>query len=133
MACRGGVRLAGIGDHPPLLGLVGSAGAVAAAGTVGLPALGTALMVAGVPVGAFGPADDRPGPGGGLAGAALAVQLDHHVGTQGGVLLVAANPLVKLGRRPRPRWERMWVEGDKRRLQGRSDRLAGALAGGGVL
>ena len=89
---------AGIGNHPPLLRLVGSAGAVAAGGTVGLPALATALTVADVAVGAFGAADDRPGAGGGLAGAAFAVQLDDDVGAQGGVLLVAAHPLVKLRR-----------------------------------
>jgi hypothetical protein len=91
----GGVGSAGIGNHPPLLRLVGSAGAVAAGGAVGLPALATALTVAGVAVGAVGPADDRPDPGG-LAGAAFAVQLDHHIRAQGGVLLVAADPLVKL-------------------------------------
>jgi hypothetical protein len=34
--------------------------------------------------------------GGGLAGVAFAVQLDHHVGAQGGVLLLAADPLVQL-------------------------------------
>src|SRR5512132_4567900 len=106
MALPGGVGSAGIGNHPPLLGLVGSAGAVPAGGTVGLPALATALTVAGVAVGAFGAADDRPGAGGGFAGAAFAVELDHHVGAQGGVLLLAADPLVKLGRRPRPRRER---------------------------
>jgi hypothetical protein len=81
-----------------------------------LSALATALTVAGVAVGAVGAADDRPGAGGGLAGAAFAVQLDH-VGAQGGVLLVAADPLVQLGRRPRPRRERMGVEGDKHRVQ----------------
>src|SRR5215218_11250442 len=59
---------AGIGRHLALLRRVGSAGAVAAAGTVGLPALATALTVAGVAVGPVGAADDRPGPGGGLAG-----------------------------------------------------------------
>ena len=88
----GGVGSAGIGNHPPLLGLVGSAGAVAAGGAVGLRALATALTVAGVAVGAFGAADDRPGAGGGLAGAAFAVQLDHHIRPQDGVLLVAADP-----------------------------------------
>src|SRR4029450_1707500 len=62
---------ASIGNHPPLLRLVGSAGAVAAAGTVGLSALVPAVTVAGVAVGAFGAADDRPGPGGGLAGGGL--------------------------------------------------------------
>jgi hypothetical protein len=91
---------AGIGNHPLLFGLVGSAGAVAAGGPVGLPALATALTVAGVAVGAFGAADDRPGPAGGLAGVALAIQLDHHVGPQGGVLLLATDPLVQLGLRP---------------------------------
>jgi hypothetical protein len=63
----------------PLLGLMGSAGAVAAGGTVGLPALATAVTVAGVAVGVSGAADDRPAAGGGLAGPALAVQLEHHV------------------------------------------------------
>jgi hypothetical protein len=82
----------------PLLGMVGSAGAVAAAGTVGLPALATALTVAGVAVGAFGAADDRPSAAGWLAGAAFAVQLDHHIGAQGGVLLIAAHPLEQLAR-----------------------------------
>jgi hypothetical protein len=38
--------------------------------------------------------------GGWLAGAALAVQLNDHVGAQDGVLLVAADPLMQLGRRP---------------------------------
>jgi hypothetical protein len=103
----GGAGSAGIGNHPPLLGLVGSAGTVAAGGTVGLPALATALTVAGVAVRAFGAADDRPGAGGGLAGAALAVQLDDDVGAQGGVLLIAADPLMQLRRRPRPGRERM--------------------------
>jgi hypothetical protein len=96
--CSGRVRSGGIGNHPPRLGLVRSAGAVAAGGAVGLPALATALTVAGVAVGAFGAADDRPGPGGWPASVAFAVQLDHHVGAQGGVLLVAADPLIQLGR-----------------------------------
>jgi hypothetical protein len=109
----------------------GSAGAVAAGGTVGPPALATALPVAGVAVGPFAAADDRPGPGGGLAGPAFAVQLDDDVGAQGGVLLVAADPLVKLCRCPRPRRERMRVEGHEHRVQGRGGRLAGVLAGGG--
>jgi hypothetical protein len=82
-------------------------------------------------MGAVGAADDRPGPGGGLAGAAFAVQLDDDVGAQGGVLLAAADPLLKLRRRPRPRRERIRVEGGKHRVQRRGDRLAGALAGGG--
>src|SRR5215217_8169834 len=115
MILRGGVGSAGIGNHPPLLGLVGSAGTVAAGGTVGLPALATALTVACVALSAVGAADDCPGAGGWLAGVAFAVQLDDHVGAQGGVLLLAADPLEQLGRRPRPRWERMWVEGNEYR------------------
>jgi hypothetical protein len=39
------VGSAGIGNHPLLFRLVGSAGAVAAGGTVGLPALATARGV----------------------------------------------------------------------------------------
>jgi hypothetical protein len=35
-----------------------------------------------------------------LAGVTLAGQLDHHVGAQGGVLLLAADPLEQLGLRP---------------------------------
>jgi hypothetical protein len=127
----GWVGSAGIGNHPPLLGLVGSAGAVAAGGTVGPHALATVLTVAGVAAGAFGAADDRPGAGGGLAGAAFAVQLDDDVGAQGGVLLVAADPLVQLRRRPRPGRERLRVEGGKYRVQGRGGRLAAALVGCG--
>jgi hypothetical protein len=100
----------GIGNHPPLLRLAGSAGAVAARDTVGLPALATVLTVVGVAVGAFGAADDRPGAGGGLAGVAFAVQLDDDVGAQGGVLLVAANPLMQLGCRPFPSGESARVE-----------------------
>src|SRR5215218_7051771 len=114
-AFRGRVGSVGIGNHPPLLRLAGSAGAVAAAGTVGLPALATVLTVVGVAVGAFGAADDRPSAGGGLAGVAFAVQLDDHVGAQGGVLLVAADPLVQLGRRTLSGWEGAGVERDKHR------------------
>jgi hypothetical protein len=123
--------ISGHRHHAALLRLVGSAGAVAAGGTVGLPALATAVTVAGVAVGAFGAADDRPGAGGGLAGAAFAVQLDHDVGAQGGVLLVAADPLVQLGRRPLSGREGARVEGHKHRVQAWTGRLAAALAGGG--
>jgi hypothetical protein len=62
---------------------------------------------------------------------ALAVQLDDHVGTQGGVLLLAADPLVQLGRWPLSGWEGARVEGHEHRVQGRRGRLAAALAGGG--
>jgi hypothetical protein len=34
----------------------------------------------------------------GSAGVALAIELDNHVGAQGGVLLLATDPLVELGR-----------------------------------
>ena len=86
---------AGIGCHLSLLELVGSASAV---DSPGLAALGTAGALAGQPVAAIGPADDRPGPSGWLTGVALAVQLDHHVGAQGGVLLIPADPLIQLSR-----------------------------------
>jgi hypothetical protein len=62
---------------------------------------------------------------------AFAVQLDHHVGAQCRVLLVATDPLVQLDRRPLSGREGARVEGHKHRVQARSDRLAGALAGGG--
>ena len=89
---------ADIGHRLPLLGLVGPAGAVDSVGSVGVAAVGAVGALAGQPVAAVGPPDDRPRAGGGLAGMALAVQLDHHVGAQGGVLLVAADPLVQLVR-----------------------------------
>jgi hypothetical protein len=89
----GRVRSAGIG-HSPLRGLPRSAGAIGPTGAVEVAAVAATLALAGQPVAALGPADDRPRPGGGLAGVALAVQLDHHVGAQDGVLLLAADPLV---------------------------------------
>src|SRR5215217_7536879 len=98
--------------------MAGSAGAVAARDTVGLPALATVLTVVGVAVGAFGAADDRPGAGGGLAGVAFAVQLDDDVGAQGGVLLVAANRLMQLGCRQVTSGESARVERHKHRIQG---------------
>ena len=78
-----------------------------------MPALATALTVADMAVGAVGAADDRPGAGGGLAGAAFAVQLDDHVGTQGGVLLLAADPPVQLGLRS-------WAGREGARVEGRN-------------
>jgi hypothetical protein len=81
--------------------------------------------------GTLGAAGDRPGAGGGLAGAAFPAPPDDYVGAQGGVLLVASDPLVKLCRRPRPCRERLRVEGHKHRVQQRSGRLPGALAGSG--
>jgi GNAT superfamily N-acetyltransferase len=47
-------------------------------------------------MGAFGPPHDRPGPGGGPAGTALAVELDHHIRAQDDVLLVATDPLMSI-------------------------------------
>ena len=91
----GRVGSASIGRHLPLLGLVGSVGSV---GSVGVAALGAAGALADQPVAAVGPSDDGLGPSSGLAGVAFAVQLDHHVGAQGGVLLLAADPPVQLGR-----------------------------------
>src|SRR4029453_7778021 len=88
----GRVGSASIGRHLPLLGLVGSVG------SVGVAALGAAGALADQPVAAVGPSDDRPRPGGGLAGVAFAIELDHHIGAQGRVLLLAADPLIQLGR-----------------------------------
>jgi hypothetical protein len=76
------------------------------------------------------PADDRPGPGGGLAGAAFAVQLDHHVGARGGVLLLAADPLVQLSRWLFPSGERARVEHHEHQIQGGWSRLVAALSSG---
>jgi hypothetical protein len=55
---------AGIGHRLSLLGLMGSVGAVS---SVGLATFEAAGALAGQPVGAVGPSDDRPGPAGGLA------------------------------------------------------------------
>jgi hypothetical protein len=93
----GWVESAGIGNHPPLLGLARSADAVGSVRSVVVASVGAAGPLAGQPVAAVGSSDDCPGAGGGLAGVALAVQLDDHVGAQGGVLLLAADPLVQLG------------------------------------
>jgi hypothetical protein len=84
-------------------------------------------------VGAVGAADDRPGPGGGLAGAALAVQLDDHVGAQDGVLLVAADPRLQLtagrGRAGRTPGSRATITGSRAAAAGRPlRRRAAAIA-----
>ena len=89
------MKATGIRLYLPLLGLLGPAGAI---GSVGVAAVGAAGALAGQPVAAVGSSDDRPGAGGGLAGMAFAVQLDHHVGAQGGVVLLATDPLEQLGR-----------------------------------
>ena len=127
----GWVRSAGIGHHPPLRGLLRSAGAIGPTGTVDVAAVGAACALTGQPLAAVGPADDCPGPGGGLAGVAFAVQLDDHVGAQDGVLLLAADPLVQLGLRPGPGREGARVEGHKHWVKARRRRLTAALAGGG--
>jgi hypothetical protein len=116
----------------PAPGLAGPPGAV---GAVGVAALKAAGALAGQPVGAVGAvvagmiAHVRVV--GWLAGVAFAIQLDHHVGTQGGVLLLAADPLMQLGRSPFPGWEGARVERHKHRVQRRGGRSAAALAGGG--
>jgi hypothetical protein len=88
-------RSAGIGRHLLLLGLLRPARAV---GAIGRAACSAADALVGQPMTAVGPSDDRPRPSRGLAGVAFAVQFDHHVGTQGGVLLLTTDPLVQLGR-----------------------------------
>ena len=85
---------AGIGHHLPLQGLLGPARAV---GSIGVAAVGAAGALAGQPVAAVGSSDDRLGPLL-LAGVTLAVQLDHHVGAQDSVLLLAVDPPVQLVR-----------------------------------
>jgi hypothetical protein len=62
---------------------------------------------------------------------AFAGQLDHHAGTQDGVLLLAADPLEQLSRCPFSGGEGARVERHEYRLQGWGGRLAGALVGGG--
>jgi hypothetical protein len=49
---------------------------------IGLAALEAAGVLVGELVGAVGAANNRPDPGGGLAGPALALELDHHIGAR---------------------------------------------------
>jgi hypothetical protein len=107
----------------PALGLLEPARAI------GVAALRTAGPLASQPIAVVGPSDDRLGPGGGLAGVAFAVQLDHHVGAQSGVLLVAADPRLQLSRRPFPDGKGARVERHKHWIQGRWCGPAAALAG----
>jgi hypothetical protein len=103
---------------------VGSVGAIGAAGTV------AALLAVGVAaVGALGAAGDRPGTGAGLGGVAFGVQLHHHPGAQGRVVLGAADPLGQLPTRPRPDRDLTVVERHKHRVKARGGRLAAALVG----
>src|SRR5215213_1616476 len=111
-------RSAGAAPHLAFLDLgVGPAGPVGAAGPVELAVLAALLAVAGAVVGAVGAADDRPGTGGWPAGAALAVELDHHLGAQGGVLLLPAYPGGQLMVGAFPGREQAAVEGHKRRVE----------------
>jgi hypothetical protein len=89
-------------------------------------ALTAALPVGGAALSTLGAADDGPGAGGRAAGVAFVVQLDHHVGTQGGVLLVTADPLVQLGVRAGPGGKKPAVERHKYRVQAWAGRLAAA-------
>jgi hypothetical protein len=76
---------AGISNRLPLG--PGSTGALASAGTV------AALLAVGLAaVGALGAAGDRPGARARLDRVAFAVQLHHHPGTEGRVVLGAADP-----------------------------------------
>ena len=84
---------AGIGNHPPLVVLVGSVVAPGAAALVALAALLVVLMAV---VSALGAASDRPGAGAGLGCVAFGVQLHHHPGAEGGVVLGPAHPLGQL-------------------------------------
>src|SRR5215218_2420585 len=109
---------AGAAHHLAFLDLGGCpAGPVGAAGPVDLAALAAMLAVAGALMGAVGAADDGPGAGGRPAGTAFAVELDHDLGAQGGVLLVAAYPGGQLLVGAFPGREQAAVEGHKRRVQ----------------
>src|SRR5215218_8820840 len=92
-----------------------------------MAALAAVLAVAAALVGALGAADDRPGAGGRPASAALAVQLDHHLGAQGGVLLLPAHPGGQLPDRAFPGREQAAVERQERRVQ-----LGRGRGGGGA-
>jgi hypothetical protein len=118
---------AGIGHRLSLLGLMGSVGAVS---SVGLATFEAAGALAGQPVGAVGPSDDRPGPAGGLAArlslfsstTTLAPKVAYSCG---------GPPVMQLGRRPLPRGKGARVEGHKHRIQGRGSRPPAALASRG--
>src|SRR5215218_3153425 len=116
--CSGcAAALSDIGDYLPLPSLLGSTRAAAAAGAVGPATLAPPLAVAGAALAALATADDRPGAGGRPAGAAFAVELDHHAGAQGGVLLLPADPGGQLLLWAFPGREQPAVEGQERRVQ----------------
>jgi len=114
---------AGIGNHAPFLGLVGSVD------EVGVAAVGALLAVEVAAVGAVGAAGDRPGAGAGLGRVAFAVQHHHHPGTEGRVILGAADPLGQLPTRPGPDRELAVVEGHKHWVQAQGGQPAATLAG----
>ena len=80
-------------------------------------ALEAADAMVGQPVGAIGPPDDAPDPGAGLAGPALTVEFDDHVGAQDGLFLLAADPLIEVGRRLCSGGKGTEVEDGKHRVQ----------------
>src|SRR5512132_3294794 len=82
-----------------------------------MAALAALLAVASALVGALGAAHDRPGAGGRPAGAAFAVELDHDLGAQGGVLLLPAHPGGQLLVGAVPAREQAAVQGHERRVQ----------------
>jgi len=66
----GWIGSAGIGNHPRLLGLVGSVGAISPTGTIVVAALLAVVLAALDPVGTTG---DGPGTGAGLGRVAFSV------------------------------------------------------------
>jgi hypothetical protein len=72
---------------------VRSAGPVGAGGAFGLTASATVGALIGDAMAAVGAAGDRPYSSAGLAGVAFGVQLHHHLGAEGGVVLGVADPL----------------------------------------
>jgi hypothetical protein len=62
---------------------------------------------------------------------AFAVQLNYHIGAQDGVLLLAADPLVQLGRGALSGGEGARVEGREHRVQSWGGRLTRATTGRG--
>jgi hypothetical protein len=108
---------------------MGSVGAIPAVLALSVAVLGAAGALADQPVGAVGAAGDRPDAGTGPGGVAFGVQLHHHPGAEGCVVLGAAHPLGQLPTRPRPDWELTMVERHKPRVKARGRRPPAALAG----
>src|SRR6266545_4851496 len=95
-------------------------------GAVGVTALLAGRSLAGEGLGALGATGDRPHPGRGAGRAALGVQLGHRGGTQGGVLLGAADPPEPLRLRAGPDGQHILVELEEHGVQAASS-LAAAL------